>query len=157
MIEILAGLATGLVLAWIVRFGTRLHRSRLKRMAEYRAQFADIAEDLVSNDQLDDAHLGRIRRMANDINDVSRLHILMRVLPIVERELRAGKLSVTPSLECQEWSGLLYNYFMALTYLRFGEGRLVRAMLTKFLDPRTGPRNTEVIDLRVHQGSLQPA
>jgi hypothetical protein len=94
--------------------------------------------------------------MVNDIDNPATFAILWEVVGAIENE--AGVPHGDPPLDLPverslrlEWTTLLHNYLMAVSYYRGIQGVLLRAKLARVLDPETVERRAETINGRMHR------
>jgi hypothetical protein len=155
MIEIVAGVVIGGLIAFAVRMLADLHRRRVERMYDFRGKFFAAAERVLDQDRVADTELSALREMTREIGNPRSFDALLRAVISIETKARMGDAAATPLRYPDEWYPVLLNYFMALSYLKGIRGIYLRSLLAALLDPSTGNRNVEIIDRRIHAGHLQ--
>lgn len=158
MLEILIAILLATAISAAVKMWIKVHRLRMEGLRFHREQFFAYAERILKDGVADDAALERVRSMALEIDSARQFDVLVWAVGEVEKDMRAGRIRPTDADSgFSEWYALLFNYFLAVSYLRGIRGVLLRATMARVFDPGARGRTTGAIDRRVHAGRLQPA
>ena len=157
MLEIVIGAFLAAVVWGAARMWLKAHKRRMEWLRFHRGQFFIHAEKTLKNGSADDAMLVRLKSMALTIDDSRQIRPLAEAITAFDNDMRLGKYKPPEKEPPDEWSALVFNYFLALSYLKGIRGVFLRAALAQVLEPSVGGKNTEIIDRRVRSTRLQPA
>lgn len=150
---ILSGSVISLVRCWIV-----FHRHRTQRLRFHRGRFFETAHAMARDEAIGDAYLARLRTLISDMDNPSNLRRLMNAASQIDEEIREGTFKpIGAGALPPGWGGVLWDYFLAVSYMHPIRGFVFRNMLANLIDPRTDDRNTDAVDRRVHASRMQPA
>jgi hypothetical protein len=154
---VIASITCGI--AWLVVHGwSSLHRNRVEHLRFHICKFFETAEILTQDDTTSDWMLDQIKKIAERMRNPQAVHILLSATTQLDREIRNG--TPTPPLNLNApaaWYALLWESYMAISYMTMIRGILIRSMLANILNPRITGMNTSVIDQKVHSLSPQVA
>jgi hypothetical protein len=157
MLEIMTGVVLAIGVAAAIKVWIAVHTHHRDGVRFYRDKFFVHADEVLKDDRTDDSMMARLKHMTQTIDDPRQVASLRRTIAAFEKDMRSGKYKPTGKEPPAEWSRLVFDYLLAVSYLRVIQGVLLRAALTRVLEPSISGENTEVIDQRAHSLWLQPA
>jgi hypothetical protein len=141
-----------------VTLWARAHRRRMGKLAFHRGRFFDLAQRLLADDAADDTRLQQLKQLAADIDSRTIFRRLLLALGNTERDIEAGLPTASPDSRAPEgWAELMFHYYLSVSYLRAVRGIVLRARLTRVLEPGAATRNTGLLERRLHPSRLAPA